>query len=338
MTYTYDGGDTAIMSLVDQLNASANGIGMPPNGAYPQRAQPFTPSLQMVSGGVVLNQADSSGKYGQGIFVPSGLPTNIPASVLLYTGLTTSTSPPSTTDLPSNGSWGWHLNTSDNSFYWAYNNAGTILLPTGPPTAVIIQREVNSRTGGNVNGQQAVGTGTSGLAHHFYSRRLTNLASNYMECVVPGSFVAANGGGGTAQTNVASWDLLPGVYAIHFDGTYCLDTSSANPTLMGGLFNETGGAFEVHMPPSEPATTPSPPVVFSPVVDVGSAARNFTATFDAIISVSAQTTYSIRHQCDTATAANSFTFCGAPYADATAQVNSVAPPHNFCSIRITKLA
>lgn len=331
MTYTYDGGDTAIMSLVDQLNASANGIGIPPNGAYPQRAQPFTPSLQMVSGGVVLNQADSSGKYGQGIFVPSGLPLNIPASVLLYTGLTTSTSPPSTTDLPSNGSWGWHINTSDNSFYWAYNNAGTILLPTGPPTAVIIQQEGNTRPGGAADGQQTAGG--SAAAKTFYRRRLTSMPTNYMSAVV--SFAATVGGGGGPSTSGGTWDLAVGVYSIRFDGIYCLAAGSAATTAMGGLFNETTSLFEVH-------SGTSTPILFSPVCDIGTSLRNFTTTFEAIVTVGVQTTYSIKHQAEDVGPAQNINFCGAPYGAATATINvgagGVAPQHHFCSIRITKLA
>lgn len=329
--------DPAILALVDALNAQTQQYGISPDGTLPFGVTPWSTGTQLGADGILIAQADSSGNFnGEPITIPRGIPGNIVEILALNTGFTSSALPPSTTDLPSDGSFGWHLNTVNGFYYFAYNNNGVIITPTVEQVALIIQQEAAANSGGTASGVLDV-TGTE-VANTFYTRRLTDIVRNDGNFV---TFTPTTGGTGGTPPSGGTFQLPAGTYKISIDATFYLQNDIlGSSSAMMGLFNVTGS-------PPYPAETyfgGSIPIIGTPIfLEQGATADVSTMNHKSHIEcditfTGSPRTYAIRHQGTLQADVRGTRFQGFRYTASTAQVNGAAPPQHFCSVRIVKTA
>lgn len=104
----------------DQQNSKTQLIGAQ-NGKLPNGAPPGSLATWTDSSAIYFSVAGPDRNFASSL--------RVSRAVTLYTGLTTTALPPTTTELPKSGSFGWHLDTNTGAYYWALNNAGTIVYP-----------------------------------------------------------------------------------------------------------------------------------------------------------------------------------------------------------------
>lgn len=107
--------------LQDQLNGQTGFYGITGNGKLPSGVTPGSLASYQDENAVTFHFADNSRNFTPGV--------RIPKTLTFFTGITRSSGAPSTTELPAAGNFGWHQNTSTGDYYWAYNDAGTVVLP-----------------------------------------------------------------------------------------------------------------------------------------------------------------------------------------------------------------
>lgn len=112
--------DADVQSLQDQLNGQSRQYGIT-NGTLPQGAPAGSIATYQTATTVNIHFADSKGQFGN--------PIAIPKSLQYFTGVTSSAAAPTTTEIPTSGGFGWHLNTSTGAYYFALNSAGAIVYP-----------------------------------------------------------------------------------------------------------------------------------------------------------------------------------------------------------------
>lgn len=126
---TWQGGVGAVQQQLnnaqDQSNGQTRFYGIANGGTLPAGATAFSSALWTDSTNFYLAQAGSDGTFT----TPLTIPRDIATSSGRYLTLTTSALPPAVADLPADGNYGWHLDTSTSAYYWAYNAAGVIVYP-----------------------------------------------------------------------------------------------------------------------------------------------------------------------------------------------------------------
>lgn len=181
---TWQGGVGAIQQQLNNAQDQANGqsrfIGVANNSPLPAGATAGSLAQWSDADNYYFSQVGSGGAYTD----PLTLPRDISATsdkAKLYITLTTSALPPSTTDLPLDGNYGWHLDTSTSAYYWAYNAAGVIVYPNFLSIAGTITLTQHGNLGSGAtkphdftqfsgtisNAQHALVTGSGAPFHNF---------------------------------------------------------------------------------------------------------------------------------------------------------------------------
>lgn len=178
MAVAVSSSDAAVQDMQDQINGGTRQYGISPGGALPSGVSPYSLATQQTATTLNFHVADSRGVFGNAI--------QFPKTLTLYTGLTESASGPATSDLPSDGSFGWHLNTTSGRYAFAYNDSGTIIFPN----LTYISGTITNTQHGNLAGQ-------GGTDHD-----LTQISGNIS--VIPGSITLSQHGdlsglGGTSH-------------------------------------------------------------------------------------------------------------------------------------------
>lgn len=107
--------------LQDQLNGQTGHYGIA-NGKLPGGVTPGSLASYQDENALTFHIADNSRNFTAGV--------RIPKTLTFFTGITRSTAAPTTTELPAAGNFGWHQNTSTGAYYWAYNDAGSVVFPS----------------------------------------------------------------------------------------------------------------------------------------------------------------------------------------------------------------
>lgn len=105
----------SVQSIQDSINANPAVI---TNPSGTTGAVPGTLTTQAVNGAIMVGVIGSNGRPGPTF--PLGKPA-------LYVSLSTSTAAPGTGDLPKDGNYGWHFNSSTGEYSFAYNSGGSIV-------------------------------------------------------------------------------------------------------------------------------------------------------------------------------------------------------------------
>lgn len=165
-----------------------------------------------------------------------GAPVSIPKSLTNYVGLTVSAAAPGLTELPEDGSFGWHHNTSSSAYYFAYNDAGTVVfLGLSGMAGTISDAQHGSRAGGTLH-PDANGT-TSGFMPAAAVTKLGNYPASCTTVANDSNAVQRNSGAinGT-QYNVSGTKVVGAQGAAVADaGATLASTTAQLNTLLARL-------------------------------------------------------------------------------------------------------
>lgn len=101
------------------MNAQTVHFGVDNGDSLPGGVTPGSLATWQDESNFYLSKADGSKQFAA--------PFSIPKSLTGFSGLTESATVPTTTDLPDDGNFGWHLNTATGEYSQAYNDGGVIV-------------------------------------------------------------------------------------------------------------------------------------------------------------------------------------------------------------------
>lgn len=107
-----------VQDILAQMNAQTQHFGV--DDALPGGVNPGSLATKQDEDNFYFYKADSSRQFGEPFTLSKGLSNFLPIS--------RSATAPTTDDLPEDGNFGWHLDTVTGFYYWALNDAGTVVL------------------------------------------------------------------------------------------------------------------------------------------------------------------------------------------------------------------
>lgn len=113
--------DSGLQDILSQINAQTGHFGVNNGDSLPGGVPPGSLATWQDDSNFYLSKSDGSRQFGAPFSIPKGVTGLAP--------LTSSAAPPTTDDLPNDGDFGFHLDTSTGFYWWALNDAGAVVFP-----------------------------------------------------------------------------------------------------------------------------------------------------------------------------------------------------------------